>query len=222
MCQVDYTTTATCRPELLQRTLESFRELLRGNRFELSTLYLNIDPVPQPDLVIGEIRVAEQFFGRVVVNSPEEACFPAAVKWCWSQPTTEFFFHLEDDWTMARPFQLEEMIDLLRRRGDLSCVNLRAYPGPLRDERICLCPGLLRTADAKILASRLTTTANPEKQLRPVTEVNPEGGKQYPFIGIQVPQGTPILHDIGRAWLRRSGWKKEREVFFTKWTKVGS
>jgi len=217
---IEYTTTATCRPEVFERTLASFSSKLIGNNFKSSLLHLNVDPVPVANDAVEVLRVARRYFGSVNCNIPERPSFPAAVRWCWSQPSTDYFFHLEDDWEMTEPFALKDMVELMERHVGLSCVNLRAYVGARSkiDTRICLLPGLHRTRDAKVIASRLSLTANPEKQLRPITAENPEGGKQDPFIGTQVPM-YPILRDIGREWLSKSGWEKDRQVYFTTWRK---
>lgn len=216
---IDFTTTATCRPEVLRQTLTSFSENLLGVDMSKSFLHLNIDPVPDKGDWTTTYEVASSFFAKVHINVPKVASFPAAVKWCWSQPRTRFFFHLEDDWIMKRPIVIDEMIAILLAQADLSCVNLRAYNFPDGDSRICLSPCLMRTEHARVISERLSITANPEKQLRPVAFDNPEGGKHGGFLGMQVPLDV-VLKDIGRTWLATSGWKKTKVTHFTTWEKV--
>lgn len=213
---LEFTTTATCRPEILRRTYESFAANLRGVEMKRSRLFINIDPIPEMDRVDEVIDVAREFFGDVVAQMPVTPSFPRAVKWCWSQPHHKFFFHLEDDWIMKAPYEIDEMIRLIEGR---SCVNLRAYLFDEHDDRICLSPCLLRQPDAFHMASRMSPHANPEKQLRPVDSNNPHGGKHGNFTGIQTP-ASPIIWDIGREWLATSGWEKTIPVHFTTWIQL--
>jgi hypothetical protein len=105
--RLDFTTTATCRPDILCRTYTSFRDKLVGVEMSRSVLYLNIDPIPDKFLVSEVERIARAFFGRVVTNIAREPNFAKAVKWCWLRPDTEYFFHLEDDWEMDPLFRCE-------------------------------------------------------------------------------------------------------------------
>jgi hypothetical protein len=113
------------RPGIVLETYRSFAANLRGVDFAASTLYLNIDPKPIEGDAGAVILAARQFFGNVVVNQPEHACFPAAVKWCWAQPGGEYFFGLEDDWRLERPVEIADMLAPLRADPGLSCVNIQ-------------------------------------------------------------------------------------------------
>jgi hypothetical protein len=218
--KLDFTMTAVRRPELVYQTLASFQQGLHGVDMRRQTLYLNIDPVPTDIPVSKVILVAHEFFQQVVLRTPDKPSFPAAVKWCWGQPKSEFFFHLEDDWLLTGgPINMLTILALLQQDLQLSCVNLRAYDG-IQDARICLSPGIHRTAHAKVMASRLSLDANPEKQLRPSTPQCPQGGKHEGFWGRQVPR-LPVVKDIGRAWLAQSGFQKERDIWWTTWEAKG-
>lgn len=219
---ISLTMTATRRPAILSRTLASFFHNLSG--FDcIQQIFINIDPLPDnPPFDYEMVRVLADFFRVpeivVIANAPLLPSFPAAVKWCWSRPQTKYFFHLEDDWELTEPFRLSAMIDRLDNDPNLSCVNLRAYDWPPEDQRICLSPGLFRTAHAKLMAERLRGDANPERQLRPVTLDNPYGGAHDGFKGVCIPQKR-IIADIGRAWLHGSGWRKNNGSHFTAWSK---
>jgi hypothetical protein len=211
--KLDFTMTACVRPEILRRTLISFRDRLHDVCLADSTLFLNVDPVPceLPDLVVD---VASKFFAAVIPRFPPKPSFPMAVKWCWLQPTTHYFFHLEDDWELAELVSVASMAKILDDSPTLTCVNLRAYDAD--NDLICLCPGLFRAAHAKVISDRLSLTANPEKQLRPASSENPEGGQQAEYTGTRYPNHR-IIFDIGRVWLRASGWRKDRDEWFTRW-----
>ena len=184
-----------------------------------SVLYLNIDPIPDRFLVSEVERIAKAFFGRVVTNIAREPNFAKAVRWCWLKPETQYFFHLEDDWEMDRCFDVNELAGHLNRHKDLVCANLRACECDPQDARINLHPGLFRTSEARLIAKVLDYKHNPERQMRPLTETNPGGGKHGNLKGLQVPKYT-ILNDIGREWLERVGWRKTFPITFNRWERA--
>lgn len=216
MLEMEFTTTACCRPEIFRRTLESFTNNLKGVDFENSTIHINIDPLPEGDKRLWHevYEVAQKYFRVVHPHMPMIASFPKAVKWCWLQPVSGLFFHLEDDWELKTSIHIDEMISLMLS-AKTSAVNLRAYPG-IDDDRICLSPCLMLTSAARALSKRMSITANPERQLRAVSDENPEGGKHDGYTSIQYPKDV-VLRDIGRVWLMQSGWKKTEQVTFTTW-----
>lgn len=220
---IDFTSTAMRRPEILGRTLASFVSNLHGVDWKGSRLFLNVDPLPIQGNSWAVVRTAEGASGTVIPHFPTEPNFPAAVKWCWSQPTTEYFFHLEDDWILDTPVDIGDLISRLEKDPCLSCVNLRAYNFSHPLDRICLSPGLHRTAHAKVMAGRMTTDYNPEKQLRPTLwegKPNPGGGKAEGFYGMQFPDAR-VVYDIGREWLsEHGGGYVRKDGFFTKWEKA--
>lgn len=202
------------RPGIFRDTVESFKANLRGVDFRASTLHLNVDPAPVKGDLGGVLSCAEEVFGDVRVNLPGEPCFPAAVKWCWTQATTDRFFHLEDDWVLKQPVEIAKMLAILDADPSLSLVNLRAYKHS--DDRLCLAPGLWRTEHALEIAARLRTDANPEMQLRAKHLNNPHGGAHEGFRGLQFPEAI-VLKDIGRAWMRVNGLRRENSRCFTRW-----
>jgi hypothetical protein len=215
--QLEFACTAMRRPGIARDTFASFAANLRGVDFCASTLYLNIDPMPLRGDGDGVVEAALEHFGQVQVNTPTEPCFPAAVKWCWTRPAGEHFFHLEDDWILLRPLHVGEMLDLLQADPKLSVVNCRAYSHD--DGRICLAPGLWRSAHARVLAERLRTDANPERQLRPRSLTNPHGGAQSGYAGVQFPRGQKeqVIRDIGRTWMQVNGLRRVGDRNFIRW-----
>lgn len=211
---LEFTMTAMRRPEIIRQTLTSFAANVRGIDLMGSILYLNVDPKPDDREDDGAIAVCREFFGAVVPNCPDESSFPAAIKWCWRQPDEEHFFHLEDDWLTTKPIDLAEMLPFL---SDHSLVNLRAYPHD--DQRLCLAHGLWRTADARAIAQRMRTDANPEMQLRRATPRNPHGGLHEGYRGIQFPRERKciVLKDLGRSWMSRMGLRRAGHRQFIQW-----
>lgn len=212
--RLEFSCTACRRPGIARDTFASFAENLRGVDFRASRLYLNIDPVPTTAAWSEVVRAAHSVFGDVRSRLPDSPCFPAAVKWCWQQPGGEFFVHLEEDWLLRQPVEIGEMLALLQADPGLSVVNLRAYPH--NDDRICLAPGLWRTAHAKAIAEKMRTDANPEMQLRRARPNNPHGDLHLGYRGMQYPAQI-VLKDIGRAWMATMGLRREKGRSFVKW-----
>lgn len=214
---LDFTMTAMCRPEIVARTLASFSDMLCGVKMRNQTLHLNIDPLPTGRDVNGVLLVASMYFASVQFHTPPKPSFPAAVKWCWSQSATPYFFHLEDDWILKQSVYIDALFEQFTDHPELSCVNLRAYNFNEDDPRICLSPCLLRADHARVMAERMSLTANPEKQLRPIGPDNPEGGKHGKYISKTIPVER-VIEDIGRPWLERSGCQKNSdEPGWTAW-----
>jgi hypothetical protein len=218
--KIDFTTTGMCRPEIYARTLTSFKSNLHGINLKTCTLHLNLDPLPPEESLAQEmVKVAQKVFGWVNVNRPEVANFASAVKWCWQQPCSEYFFHLEDDWELVHRVDINDLVNKLDADHNLTCVSLRAYHWPSTDERICLSPGLFRTEHARVMAERLVVNANPEKQLRAVTPENPHGGRHEGFRGTFVPVAV-VLQDLGRDWMDSRGWVKTDPAYFVNWERA--
>lgn len=226
---LEFTTTAMPRPEILHRTYQSFKKNLLGVDWARSRLYINIDPFPGMDLASAAHTRARtrtlmdvmEHFPNVCAMFPSDPDFASAVKWCWAMPQGEFFFHLEDDWELQRPVDIQELLQPLgadwASQGSLACASIRVYGFQTGDRRICLSPGLFRTSRAKALAARLTPGMNPEKQLRPTDPVqNPNGDRHQGLGGVQIPTKPygptepSALVDIGRDWLANSNYRKQR------------
>jgi hypothetical protein len=231
MTPLEFTTTATQRPDILEQTYASFSKGLKGVDFKSSTLYINIDPLPVKDKSKEIIDVAEKYFGKVIPNIPDEPNFCKAVKWCFAQPQGKMFFHLEDDWEIVRPVNIDDlqkrMFPPTRKVNRRKIVNviLRAHSVlGVNDHRVCLSPSLNRTEWGYMVSRVLDPNHNPEKQLRPRnSKKNPIGGKNpNTCLGMQYPgpKNTIIVRDIGRDWMRKNriGKKQSKNGFFNRWT----
>lgn len=211
MITLEFSTTAMCRPGLLRRTYKSFCSKMKGVDFENSTLYLNVDPLPSVEQADDTIAVAKKFFGNVVSNVPKEPNFTAAVKWCWSNVTGPYVFHLEDDWLLRQKVDVELMCkrltNLYKDKHKVVQVYLRAYPGISR-EKICLSPSLLDGDLVRRAVQIFNTSLNPEIQLRGTV-----------VQGISLNHTKAILiKDIGRAWLNKTNFgHPPRKARFTSW-----
>jgi len=223
---ISFTITACRRPELLNRTLSSFsRGLIDANLNDFDA-YVNIDPLPAGEQSDEVVEVATQYFRHVQFRTPKIANFCSAVKWVWSQPETEFFFHLEDDWELTKPFHLAALVRILNRRRLLpffsrrAAVNLNVYN--FSDSRICLSPGLLRGAFGRYAATQLDEQYNPERQLRTdnamacptIPHLNLFRGHFYGG-----KENVQFCRDIGREWRSRRKVSRlpDDPCLFTTW-----
>ena len=212
--RVDFCTTSTARPSILDRTYKSFRKNLRGVLMDQCKLYINIDsPISSMADVDGTIKVAESYFREVIPIKTTKPSFPQAVKNCMKSPTTICMFYLEDDWELLYEVNLMDLHKILMS-NDVSCVNLRAY-NHFQNTFACLSPGLWKSKDAVELSGLLNIDHNPEKQIRPKSEANPGGGITK-FKSIHYPNKI-VLRDIGRQWLRENNIAKHGGEKFTNW-----
>ena len=228
----EFTTTATNRPKILEETYKSFTNNIKDVDFGKSVLYINIDPVPEGERKEA-IEVAKKYFGRVVEKLPDVPNFTNAVKWCWSQPQGEFFFHLEDDWTLRSKIMIKELKDKLscmienskryriksRMLDKYVAVNLRAYDF-INDGRVCLSPGLFLTSWAKKAAEILDPQHNPERQMRRGFGIGKEFLIESRALHHPHNKNNIIINDIGRDWLEKSNYRKKDGMAFSFWEKV--
>lgn len=224
---LDFVTTACCRPKVFNSTLKSFTGRMLDVKFKQSTLYLNVDPIPENRNPLAVVEVAKKFFGNVVYNIPEKPNFTTALKWGFQQPEGRYFFYLQDDWALLKTVRVSELRKMMgssvvvnkytKERGKVINVVLRAY-GSISDHRICLSPSLMDTAWAKEYSLLLDENLNPERQFRPVSQTNKGGGQasSKQNVGQQYPANPRhgiIVKDLGRPWLKQNKLKRNA----TKW-----
>jgi hypothetical protein len=204
---ISFTTTATCRPEILRETLRSFNENLRDLDFSETTLYINIDPLPDASLQEDTLEIARGHFGRVHHRFTKKGNFTAAVNWLWDTAPTDYVFHLEDDWRLDRPVSINELLSHFEDPNVMQ-VALRAYPYDYK--KLCLSPSVLSSKITKRFAGKLDESVNPEVQLR-ADFVKPEM--------IRVVGSKPVIFDIGRKWLEGQGLSRGQvKNHFTTWS----
>ena len=200
---IDFTITAMRRPEVLYWTLESLRQNLRGIDLEQQTVYINIDPAPAQSAAMVTHAIAAGFFRKVFSQNPLTCNFARAVRWCWTQPVTEMFFHLEDDWLLTRPIDIEDLIERLWN-GPFCQVALRQYQHAPQYPCLALSHALWKSDAARHIAGRMVDDWNPELQLRSTNQRNPHGNKAIDYSATYFPDapGDIALIDIGTAWRR--------------------
>lgn len=204
---LSFTTTATCRPEIIRKTYHSFVKNLHGVDFSKTTLYINIDPAPDAARREETLEVAKCFFGRVIHRFPEKPNFTSSVNWLWSIANSDYILHLEDDWELIKPIDINDIMRIFNKNKQINQVAFRAYK--FSYDKMCLSPSVLSNKMYKNFAGKLDETKNPEIQLR-TDFVSPE---MIHCIGKK-----PIIKDIGRSWISNTGLKKPDKKFnFIKW-----
>lgn len=194
------TTTATSRPEILERTYSSFCSHIEG--LSQCPLYLNIDSVPKgvnPEILVN---ISKKYFPNVHWQCPKKPNFTRAVHWLWKQANSAFIFHLEDDWEITENVSLDSLFDLFHANNRLLQIRLShkvSIGCPYG-----LSPSIISYKFYKHFVGRLNYANNPEGQLKGF----PEPAVQN--ITIQrYPSDHIIIQDIGREWRGNHGiaWK---------------
>ena len=242
---LDVTMTAVCRPDVLKRTLKSFKENLFGEA--PLRLIINIDPV-------GETKRLEEMIGavhslltsNVLWRMPETPCFPKAFRWAWRASSEKYIFHLEDDWELFRKVDLDAMLALMEKHKDLAVLRLPYNPCedtnkswghflPWNGEfyevpedlrgllGFCGHPSLIRRSFIEIALNMLSDHRNPEKSIK-----WRKGRKGYGEVlqkfryGVFGKPGEGLaVGDIGAGWAGEHGWKKKgQKAFFCEWEKI--
>jgi hypothetical protein len=215
MLNIDFTTTSCCRYDLLSRTYNSFVSNFAGINFKQSTLFLNLDHYEGFGDVEKSIEVAKSFFGNVVHNVSEQPNFAKAVKWCWSNDfNTDFVFHLEEDWQLLKPVEIDDLINVFKKNdSDVVSVRLRSR-GRLRegvDNAIILAPSLFKK-DFLQIHKYMNDNKNPEKSIHDIDfcarrqiskEMRIKKSYSYVFTNANMKKNdksSSLVEDIGREW----------------------
>lgn len=127
---IDITTTSTLRPQIIQRTYESFFHNIFSSikdRYKLR-LIINIDPIGEKGVSqIDIMEVARCFFSEIISNFPLENNFSTAVKWVWSHTSSAYVFNLEDMWRCHCSIDLNDLIYILDNYKNIVSVNLHKH-----------------------------------------------------------------------------------------------
>lgn len=244
---IEVTMTATRRPELLMRTLTSFRDRMFRDVMADCRLFLNVDPVGEDVNSWEIVRRCEDFFKEVVARCPTTPHFPTAFKWCWSLTNAPFVFNLEEDWELFMDVDLECLLGLFQQTPELLILRLPFSPCTAEsnkswnhflpwngsfyevpeDKKGLLGfsgnPSMLRREFVERGLKMLDGRGNPEKQLKWRAG---HDLMRYRY-GVYGFPGTPAaVRDIGRDWKAKNGWRKvdnegkDNKAFFTHWEKV--
>ena len=217
MSNISFTTTATNRIEIIEKTFQSFSSRIIDLDFKTCKLYINIDPLPIADGRHEVVEMSKKYFGEIVANTPEKANFTRAVNWLWSTCVSDYAFHLDDDWVLLEDFRVRPLIKELDNNPKLLQCILRAYPREYA--KACLSPSIIKKKLYSEIGGKLDEKINPEIQLRDAKitkyKINGANVKAFPETMKKV-----IVKDIGRQWIKGIGFQKPKvKGHFNKWEK---
>lgn len=229
MKSIDLTLVAGSRPELLQRTLESFKKHVFGF-VPISQVFVNIDRYGGTESDRNEsIEIILNFFPDACVSTPTISSFGSAVKHLWSLPQTENFLHLEDDWVAIQDIRLDRLRfppdartkQWLLVKPQVSQSILTSYrfrpvrgipfflPNPSRPA-FATSPSILNSAFAHRVSQLMKPDLNPEKQmfngLNPSLETDLKNFRSQALVSWWE---KPLIIDIGREWQKARGIQVE-------------
>jgi hypothetical protein len=229
--KIDITMTCVPRKELLYRTLNSFMlNLFKSN--EDYRLIINLDMSKHDDVCTVEeaLEIIYLFFDKeqVIYKVAKTPHFTKAVKWCFSKIKSKYVFHLEDDWELIKPLEMQDLIDILDSKRTLKEVSLRKtstklpmyYPEEgayfIDTNKITYNPGLHRGAFLKRVGKALDIKRNPEAQVRdPATDEMAKIINNAKFAVYNSPD-NPFVADTGTGWKRARGIKKRKSSSTTR------
>ena len=131
---ITITMTATIRPEVVWRTLKSFKDNLFKDY--PCHLIMNIDPVGDKRYAVSDVaNKAYSIFPNSHFFFSPEAHFSKAFKRVWMtaiepdtvnpfNSSTGWIFNLEDDWELLRPVDLLDMIAVMQENPNLAVLRL--------------------------------------------------------------------------------------------------
>ena len=228
MAKIDITMTAVKRPEILRRTLESFCNNLFTEK-DRYRLIINIDSIGEKVKPKVILKICKRFFKeeQIIYNVSVTASFPAAVIWTWQQVEAPWVFHLEDDWIINMPVDINDMIEIMKK---YSLVSLRLNKnksgkskstnkyGYMSHPKISLNPTFFDGAFIKNVVPLMDPKLNPEKQLRIGKGIEERGKYLMKFKhGIYTKESIQqVVVDIGREWMKKSRYTKN--TGFKNWS----
>lgn len=214
MSRITFTTTATNRPDILDRTYSSFEKNLLDLSLKDCDLIINIDPLPSRNNIDDTADVARKYFKNSTVITPDTPNFTTAINTIWSHAKTNFVFHLEDDWILTQQVRMNGILKYLDDNPKIVQCVLRAYKYDY--QKMALSPSIIKKKLYSHIAGKLDSKLNPEIQLRDtkVTKYKLNGNT------ITVHGQNPIVKDIGREWIEKSGFKRpDKKAHFNSWVK---
>ena len=235
---IDITTTATLRPQLLDRTYNSFKKKLFKDKHNYRAI-INIDPIGSKCTAKEVVNVAKKYFKTVIYNVPREPSFPNAWKWTWMQVEADYVFHLEEDWLLTREVDIDHMLKIMRtyktiaalRMAKMDIRNLFFFSSKYKQKDGFLLamnkkksfggnPQLIKGDFVKATRDLMISERNPEKQFRAGNPVMFEILMAWDYAVYGKLGDRMLVEDIGRTWRRRNRFEKEGGAGFLKWKKI--
>jgi len=240
--KIDITMTAVLRPAVLDKSLASIvKNLVKDqNRFRL---IINVDPIGEDVDPMAVVEVARKHFDNVIYNIPSEPSFPKAVKWIWLASEAPYVFHWEDDVSLLREIDIDDMIRIHKKYLDVAALRLYIRDTPKKkvlhifrsnwrynkdgfyiadnwQEQFGLNPNLIKKEFIKEAVHILRDDINPEKVFRVKYAWSVPLISKWKY-GLYTNPGNKItvsgLNSEGHVWRRQQGLDKPVGKHFLTW-----
>ena len=207
--QYDITVTMTAidRPEIVNRTLESFAEHLKNISFTDLHLNINIDVINDVSNINSIAKIVNKYFKTCSLYTSDTPNFPAALKRVWGDITTKFVFHIEDDWVLVSNLNIQDILDPLSHNNVIQSIIRPSLYTNHEYIKPCLSPSIIKTEYINSFIKVLTDDRNPEMQFE---EWYNTLNCKYIFPTYPLKNKGGILEDIGREWLEYNSIFKKR------------
>lgn len=214
---INFTTTAVLRPEILDRTYASFSQNMIDINLKSCSCFINIDPVPPGDRA-SVVDVAKNYFENVIYRTPKKPNCSGAYNWLWTEAFSDIIFNLEDDWILLEEIKCLKIIKDFESHPKLWEIALRAYK--YNYNKMVFSPAFFHKRFYKHVAGKFDTNLNHEVQLRGerFKLKFPSGKSQNRIIAFPDQKSHVIVKDIGRKWIADCSYKKPKhKASFTAW-----
>lgn len=211
MQPIDVTMVAVRRPVLVQQVLASYRDNVFAN-IPIRRFFLNIDPLwgTEDDDRAVERLARDAVPAEVEVFRPSTPSLTAALKRLWAKPQTDWFLHMEDDWTVSAAVSSNR---LARHTRDSAVGQIRfAYwyqtKRFTRPVEFGTAPAFNRTAFARRVADLWDVSMHPERQMYAGNASLAAWVRQWRprYYGSMFTAAAIV--DIGKAWQAERGIAK--------------
>jgi len=217
--------------------LTSFRQnLFHGDDFRI---ILNVDPVGCKEPQEKMLEIYKKYFpnSEIIHNFPDKPNFPKAFKWVWAQTKSEYVFHLEDDWLLLNPVDINEMLEIFPKFPELAQLRFIVgkilgrtlhetckwnglfyciFPSQLRAHGFGGQPGLLRGSYVRQMVKYLNDIEDPEKQLKNVDFTPHISEYMYGLFSskVEINKTVPMDHANPKADIKDIGrqWNKDMKI----------
>lgn len=129
------TMTATYRPKIIDKTLQSFTSMLFDADKSIDNLDVvlvcNVDPIGDDNVRLDDvINIIHKYFDNkhLLLFSGEDSHFGKAFHRVWTYALlgtgADFVFHLEDDWILLEPVRLSKLLSIMYQFPKLALLRL--------------------------------------------------------------------------------------------------
>lgn len=246
LTQVHLTMVASRRPDLLERTLESFWEKMLV-AFDIGSAIMNLDPIFGSKHDENRcVSIFRSFFPGSEITIPATPGLPKAIKTLWSHAPDGLVLHLEDDWQLLWDVDRHAVCDGLTRshgearevvslflssettarrrqiyryqRNSLRGRFSRPFSVKPRSVSFGTSPQISKGDFLRASASLIDTSFDAEKQMRRAANAELFHMQQkYASKNLWGHQGQFLIEDLGRSWRETKKIRKIRKGLHTTW-----